>query len=151
MYTYEQWKEVKAALSLTNKKIAEIIGKTEGNVKKQLSPNAKKLPTWANAMIYAYVEGLEKAIQANIEAFLTGDIKTNIHCAGAVKWPDDSKDQRDDCAVMEIAAPTLAEVLSRGMSSETETFIMYPCGCTHEDRFFKRAKGCKIARDEHDF
>lgn len=38
MYTYEQWKEVKAALSLTNKKIAEIIGKTEGNVKKQLSP-----------------------------------------------------------------------------------------------------------------
>jgi len=53
MYTHEQWKEVKKALSLTNKSIAEIIGTTEDNVKKQLGPS-KKLPTWARAMMFAH-------------------------------------------------------------------------------------------------
>lgn len=52
-YTYETFQKAKEALGLTGQQIAEIIGTTHDNVRKQIGPT-KKLPTWARAIVYVH-------------------------------------------------------------------------------------------------
>lgn len=52
-FTAADFKEMKKALGLTNKDVAEIIGTSETNVKNQTAPG-KPLGTWAKSMVYVY-------------------------------------------------------------------------------------------------
>jgi len=52
-FTSEDFKEMKKALGLTNKDVADIIGTSESNVKMQTAPG-RELGTWAKSMVYVY-------------------------------------------------------------------------------------------------
>jgi hypothetical protein len=53
-YTYSNWIEFKKHHGLTNKKIAEIIGTSEQNIKVMANRN-KPLSTWMKAFLYSWV------------------------------------------------------------------------------------------------
>jgi hypothetical protein len=53
-YTYSNWLEFKKYHGLTNKKIAEIVGTSEQNIKMMANEN-KPLSTWMKAFLYSWV------------------------------------------------------------------------------------------------
>ena len=87
MYTYENWINFKTRTGLTNRLIADAIGTTEDNVKKQLGPT-KKLPTWIRSMLLAasLIESIPSIITLNATDEQVKDINDHLNKDKTNPW-----------------------------------------------------------------